>query len=72
LFGDKYSKRLPVYHRLDLGLSKKFTIGLAELSLGASIINVYDRENIFYFDRDTGERINMLPFMPSLFVKVKI
>jgi hypothetical protein len=72
VWGDKNSQRLPVYHRLDFGLAKKFEIGIAEVSLGASIINVYDRENIFYFDRDTGERINMLPFMPSLFVKVKI
>jgi len=64
--------RLPVYHRLDLSMSKEFQIDLADITLGASIINVYDRENIFYFDRKTGERVNMLPFMPSVFVKVKI
>ncbi|MGD8780330.1 MAG: carboxypeptidase-like regulatory domain-containing protein [Ignavibacteria bacterium] len=64
--------RLPDYHRLDLNLSKKFQLGFLRFSIDASIINVYDRKNIFYFDRETGERVNMLPFLPTARLKVEI
>ncbi len=64
--------RLPDYHRLDLSLSKKIEFSFAKVSLDFSIINVYDRENIFYFTRDTGERVNMLPFLPTASVKVEL
>ena len=33
---------------------------------------LYDRENIFYFKRDTGEKVNMLPFLPTATVKVSL
>jgi len=72
IWGNKNSKRLPVYHRMDLSLSKKLQIHLADITLGVSVINIYNRQNIFYFDKKTGEQINMLPVMPSAFVKVKI
>lgn len=72
LFGVKNSKRLPVYHRLDFSINKNLEIGAADVSLGASIINAYDRKNVFYYDRKTGKQVNMLPFMPSVFVKVKL
>lgn len=71
-YGSRNSKRLPVYHRLDMGLSKKFDFGFARFTFDASVINLYDRENIFYFDKDTGERVNMLPIFPSVNVKVEI
>ena len=32
---------------------------------GGDVLNVYDNKNIFYFDRKTGERVNMLSFFPS-------
>lgn len=64
--------RMPDYHRLDINLSKKFDLSFISFSLDFSIINVYDRKNIFYFKRDTGERVNMLPFLPTATVKVEI
>lgn len=72
VLGDKNYHRLPNYHRLDLSLSKKFEFSFAKLSLDFSIINVYNRENIFYFDRSSGEQVNMLPFLPTATVKVEI
>ena len=63
---------MPDYHRLDLNLSKKFTLGFAKFNLDMSIINVYDRKNLFFFDRETGERVNMLPFLPTATIKVEI
>lgn len=61
------SGRLPYYHRLDLSGKKKFYLGQnTTLEIVASIINVYDRPNIFYFDRVRYERVNQLPILPSL------
>jgi hypothetical protein len=39
---------------------------------GVDVINVYNRENIFYYDRKTGERVNMLPLMVTAVIKVEI
>lgn len=72
LLGDKNIGRLPDYHRLDLTLSKSFEIAFAKFSLDFSIINVYNRKNIFYFKRDTAERVNMLPFLPTATIKIEI
>lgn len=72
LIGDKNLARLPDYHRLDLTLSKKLSISSINMSMNFSILNVYDRKNILYFNRDTGERVNMLPFLPSATLKVEL
>ncbi|MCH7774398.1 MAG: TonB-dependent receptor [Bacteroidetes bacterium] len=72
LLGDRNIGRLPDYHRFDVSLSKRFQIYGFKILLGVDVINVYDRANIFYFDRDTGERVNMLPFMITGIIKVAI
>ncbi|HOI31026.1 MAG TPA: TonB-dependent receptor [Melioribacteraceae bacterium] len=64
--------RLPHYHRLDINLSKKFFIYDYNVDVDFSIINLYDRKNIFYFKRDTGERVNMLPVLPTLTIKFSL
>ena len=67
LYAEYDTGRLPYYHRLDINLKKKFMLGKTsniEVNLGAT--NVYNRKNVFYFDRITHERINQLPIMPSL------
>ncbi|MGB3075845.1 MAG: hypothetical protein WBB36_11020, partial [Chitinophagales bacterium] len=59
--------RLPYYHRVDLAVKKKIQISEnSMLELNASIINVYNRENIFYFDRVSYQRVNQLPILPSV------
>ncbi|MBA2407201.1 MAG: TonB-dependent receptor [Chitinophagales bacterium] len=59
--------RLPYYHRLDLAAKKKFQLSEnVELEITASVINVYDRKNIFYFDRINYQRVNQLPILPSV------
>lgn len=59
--------RLPYYHRFDLTVKRKFFISdRSELDALISITNVYNRENIFYYDRITHQRVNQLPIIPSL------
>lgn len=72
ILGDRNIGRLPVYHRLDLSLSKSFKLGFLKLTADASVINVYNRKNIFYFKRETGERVNMLPFLPTATIKLEL
>lgn len=58
--------RLPYYHRMDLSLKKTWLTGVnSKLEASASVTNVYDRKNIFYFDRIRYTRINQLPILPS-------
>ena len=66
-FGQLNNGRLPDYHRLDMNLKKTIVTGersLLEFTAGAT--NVYNRENIFYFDRIKFERINQLPILWNL------
>lgn len=59
--------RLPYYHRLDLSISKTIKVAKkSDLDISASLTNVYNRENIFYFNRIKYERVNQLPIMPSI------
>ncbi len=67
LYGPLNESRLPYYHRLDVSLKKTFAVAKnSVLEVTASVVNVYDRSNIFYQDRVTYERVDQLPILPSL------
>jgi hypothetical protein len=64
---ERNTGRLPYYHRLDLSLKRLFSFSrYTKLEVTASATNVYDRDNIFYFDRVRFARVNQLPLLPSL------
>lgn len=67
LYGPLNEGRLPYYHRLDLSLRNTIALGKnSQLEITASVINAYNRSNVFYVDRITGERVDQLPILPSL------
>ncbi|MEZ5084450.1 MAG: TonB-dependent receptor [Bacteroidales bacterium] len=67
LLDDINQGRISDYHRLDVGMNKTFYTGqFTKIEVNVSVTNVYDRENIFYVDQLTGERVYQLPIMPSL------
>jgi hypothetical protein len=67
IYGDLNTGRLPDYHRMDISLKRTFAWGKNNLlEVSGSLINVYNRENIFYFDRVRYKRINQLPILPSI------
>ena len=67
---DRNGGRLPTFHRLDISLKKNFEVSKRfDIDVVASVTNVYDRENIFYFDRIRYDRVDQLPVIPSLAVK---
>lgn len=70
--GDYNSRRLPDYHRMDISIKWFYEINQnvkLEVNLGAT--NVYNRENIFYYDRVRNKRVNQLPILPNLNLSLK-
>jgi len=65
MLGPKNAARLPAYHRMDLSVVYTFRVLGLEMNVGADLLNLYNNKNIFYFDRRTGERVNMIAFYPS-------
>jgi len=66
IYGDLFGGRLPYYHRLDIDAKYNLFFGEnSKLVFDASIINVYDRQNVFYVDLVTNEVVYQLPIMPS-------
>ncbi len=67
IYGEINTGRLPYYHRLDFTLNKVYTFSkYSKLEINLSVTNVYNRSNIFYFDRVDYNRVDQLPIMPSL------
>ena len=66
LLGVKNAGRLPPYHRLDFSVTYRVTFWGIQASAGINLINLYSSKNMFYYDRTTGSRVNMIPFFPSL------
>lgn len=72
LLGTFNSQRLPYYHRMDITLKKQFNFKNKDvLEIIASVTNVYDRNNIFYVNRVTGEQIYQFPILPSMGISYK-
>ena len=75
ILGPKNASRLPAYHRLDASAVYRFTMHFGFGSLkgeaGLHLINLYDQQNILYFDRTTGKQFNMLRFFPSMTFSVE-
>ncbi len=67
LYADYNQGRLPTYHRMDASIKKTMKFKQrTSLEVGASVSNIYNRENIFYFDRVRYTRVNQLPILPSV------
>jgi hypothetical protein len=72
ILGEFNSSRLPYYHRLDITLTEKFEMKNKDvLEIIASLTNVYNRNNIFYVNRVTSEKIYQFPILPSMGVSYK-
>lgn len=66
-YGPLNQGRLPTYHRFDVNLKRTFFFSeTTTLQADLSVTNVYDRPNVFYVNRVTGDVIRQLPIMPSL------
>ena len=72
IYADMNQGRLPYYHRLDLTVKRRFELGPnTTLEANIGVTNAYNRENIFYFDRITYQRVDQLPVMPNAGLSLK-
>ncbi len=78
--GTKNGSRLPEYHRLDISAHYKFDIinwPGAKGDIGASIFNLYGRQNVWYVEYDFNQEpaviseINYLGFTPNLSLSIQ-
>ena len=67
IYADLNLGRLPWFHRMDVSYQLTYKLkNKDELHVTAGVTNVYNRDNIFYFDRVNYKRVNQLPVLPSL------
>ncbi len=67
IYADYNAGRLSAYHRLDVGVTRKFNMSETSiLEANVTVTNIYDRSNIFYVDRISNVRVFQLPIMPSV------
>lgn len=74
LYDANNNGRLPTYHRFDLNMKKTFKgdkFKNMEWEVVAGITNMYSRQNIFYVNRVTNQKVYQLPIMPSLAVSLR-
>jgi len=67
-----YDGRLPTYHRMDVTVEHKLRRERADITFQGGLINVYNRANIFEYNIFSGERVDQLPLIPSLGVRVDL
>lgn len=65
-----FQGRLPEYHRLDLSMEQKVDLNTLDLKMQLGAINLYDQNNLFYYDVFFQRGINQLPFVPYLSLKM--
>lgn len=67
ILGELNTGRLPTYHRFDISGKKTFEFkNDTKLEIIGSVTNLYDRDNIFYINRLTNDRVDQLPILPSI------
>jgi hypothetical protein len=85
--GPRDAFRYPVYHRLDAGLSRAWSLGgrghrwpRCIVTAVIDLINLYDAKNVFLYYWESGsagwpppqrKEIGMIPFLPSAGVRVR-
>lgn len=72
LLGDFNSGRMPTYHRFDITVKKRWIFkNKTEFEGTLGVTNMYNRDNIFYVNRVTSEKIYQLPILPSIGINYK-
>lgn len=67
LLGPYNDLRLSDFHRLDASLRKTYQLSQnSKLGIVLSVTNIYDRDNVFYFDRLKYKPTYQLPILPSI------
>ena len=71
IYSKPYGGRQPTYARVDLWLERRVERGRYVGTLRAGAVNLFNRENLFYYDLFTFKRVDQLPFLPSVGFKLE-
>ena len=71
LYDEPFQGTLPPYHRLDITLERRFRAKHVDGAIQAGIMNVYDRQNVFYYDLFAARRVDQLPFLPTIGLRIE-
>jgi len=71
LYERPFNGLLPAYHRLDVTVERVFPFRTASLTVQAGLLNAYDRANLFAYDLFTLRRVDQLPVVPTLGLRLE-
>ena len=72
IYGEPFRGRQPTYSRLDLWIERRVETGRSVATLRAGALNIFNRDNLFYYDLFTFNRVDQLPFVPSVGFKMEL
>ena len=72
LYAERNSARQPTYARLDAWVERRIENGRYVGTLRAGAMNILNRANLFYFDLFTFRRVDQLPLLPSVGMKLEL
>ncbi len=72
LYSDPFRGRQPDYVRLDVWLERRVEQGRTVATLRAGALNIFNRNNLFYYDLFSLNRVDQLPFVPSVGFKMEL
>ena len=68
---EPYGARTPTYARLDLAVEWAARLPGARAVVQAAVLNATDRRNVFYYDVVRAERVDQLPLLPTLGLRLE-
>ncbi len=71
LYGERNGAELPAYHRIDVYGERRIEHPAYLITLRAGLVNAYNRHNLFYFDLFTFRRVDQLPILPTIGIKIQ-
>jgi hypothetical protein len=71
IYAEPFGGRQPTYARVDVWLERRVEKGRYVGTLRAGAVNLFNRNNLFYYDLFTFKRVDQLPFLPSVGFKVE-
>ncbi len=69
---EPFGARTPPYARLDVSLEWAVQLARARAVVQAAVLNATDRTNVFYYDALRAERVDQLPLIPTLGLRVEV
>lgn len=71
LLDKPFEGRMPDVHRFDISVERLIELSTIQLRIQGGAINMYNRDNLFYYDVFNQKGINQLPLIPYISLKIE-